>query len=66
MHAQLLRCVQLFVMLWTIACQTSLSMGLSWQEYWRGLPFPSPRDLPNQGAELNLLCLLHCRQILYQ
>ena len=38
-------------------------MGLSRQEYWSGLPFPSPEDLPTQ--ELNP-GLLHCRQILYQ
>ena len=35
----------------TIACQASLSMGFSWQEYWSGLPFPPPRDLPNPGIE---------------
>ena len=32
---------------WTVACQAPLSMGFSRQEYWRGLPFPPPRDLPN-------------------
>ena len=32
---------------WTIACQASLSMGFSRQEYWSGLPFSSPGDLPN-------------------
>ena len=47
--------------LWTIACQTPLSMGFFRPEYWRGLPFPSPGDLPNPG---NKLCLPHCRQIL--
>ena len=31
---------------WTVASQAPLSMGLSWQEYWSGLPFPSPGDLP--------------------
>ena len=31
--------------------QAPLSMGFSRQEYWSGLPFPSPRDLPNPGAE---------------
>ena len=36
---------------WTIACQAPLSMGLSRQEYWRGLPFPSPGDLPDAGIE---------------
>ena len=34
--------VQLFVAIWTVACQTPLSIGFSRQEYWNGLPFPSP------------------------
>ena len=37
------------VTLWTIAYQAPLSMGFSWQEYWSGLPFPPPGDLPNTG-----------------
>ena len=37
------------VMSWTRAHQALLSMEFSRQEYWSGLPFPSPRDLPNQG-----------------
>ena len=49
-----------FVTLWIIASQAPLSTGLSRQEYWSGLPFPSPGHLPNPGIEL-----LHCRQILY-
>ena len=36
---------------WTIACQALLSMGLSRHEYWSGLPFPSPGDLPNPAIE---------------
>ena len=36
---------------WTVASQTSLSMGFSRQEYWSGLPFPSPGDLPDPGIE---------------
>ena len=38
---------------WThgVICKTPLSMGLSSQKYWSGLPFPSPGDLPNQGIE---------------
>ena len=36
---------------WTVACQASLSMGFSRQEYWSGLPFPSPGDLLNSGTE---------------
>ena len=37
--------------LWTLACQAPLFMGFSWQEYWCGLPFPPPGDLPNPGIE---------------
>ena len=40
-----------FVTLWTIAHQAPLSMGFLRQEYWSGLPFPSPVDLPNTGIE---------------
>ena len=36
---------------WTIACQGPLSMGFSRQEYWSGLPFPSPGDLPHPGIK---------------
>ena len=36
---------------WTAACQVSLSMESSRQEYWSGLPFPSPRDVPNPGIK---------------
>ena len=36
---------------WTVAYQAPLSMGFSRQEYWSGLPFPSPGDLPNPGIE---------------
>ena len=36
---------------WTVACQASLSMEFSRQEYGNGLPFPSPGDLPNPGME---------------
>ena len=43
----MLNCVQLFAILWIVACQAPLSMGLSRQEYWSGLPFPSPGDLPD-------------------
>ena len=46
-----LSCVRLFVTPWTVACQAPLSMGFSRQEYWSGLPFPSPGDLPNPGIE---------------
>ena len=42
-----------------------LSMGFPRQESWSGLPFPSPGIFPTQGSNLHLLCLLHCRQVLY-
>ena len=35
----------------TVGCQAPLSMGFSRQEYWNGLPFPSPGDLPDPGSE---------------
>ena len=38
-------------LIWTVARQASLSMGFSRQEYWSGLPFPSPGDLPNPGVK---------------
>ena len=44
--------VQLFVTLWTVAHQTSLSMGFPRQEHWSGLPFPPPGDLPDSGIKL--------------
>ena len=43
--------VRLFATPWTEAYQAPLSMGLSRQEYWRGVPFPSPGDLPDPGIE---------------
>ena len=36
---------------WTVACQAPLSMGFPRQEYWSGLPFLSPGDLPDPGIE---------------
>ena len=36
---------------WTVACQAPLSMGVPRQEYWSGLPFPSPEDLLDPGIE---------------
>ena len=46
-----LSCVQLFATPWTVAYQAPPSMGFSRQEYWSGLPFPSPGDLPDPGIE---------------
>ena len=44
--AHMLSCVQLFVTPWTVAHQAPLSMEFSQQEYWSGLAFPTPGDLP--------------------
>ena len=52
MHAKLLQLhVQLFVTLWTVACQAPLSLGFSRQEYRCGLPCPPPGNLPDPGIE---------------
>jgi len=48
--------VLLFVTPWTVACQVPLSMGLPRQEYWSGLPFPSPGDLLEAGIEPEFSC----------
>ena len=44
---------------WLIACQTPLSMGFSMQEYGNGWPCPPSGDIPDQGSNLHLSCLLH-------
>ena len=55
----------LFVTLWTVAHQAPLSMGFSTQEYWSGLPFPSPGDILDPGKpgspalQVILYCLSH-------
>ena len=51
MKVKLLSRVRLFVTPWTVAYQASQSMGFSRHEYWNGLPFPSPEDLPNPVIE---------------
>ena len=43
--------VQLFATPWTVSHQAPQSMEFSMQEYWSGLPFPSPGDLPHPGIE---------------
>ena len=48
---KLLNPVQLFAIRWTVAYQALPSMEFSRQEYWSGLPFPSPGDLPDLGTE---------------
>ena len=47
--AQSLSCVQLFATSWAVVCP--LSMGFFRQEYWSGLPFPPPEDLPDPGIK---------------
>ena len=47
--------VWLFVTLWAVARQVPLSVGFSRQDYWSGLPFPPPGDLPNPGTECTSL-----------
>ena len=47
--------VRLFEIPWTVAHQLPLSMGFPRQEYWSGLPFPTPGDLPSQGFNPRLL-----------
>ena len=62
------KCVQLIGTLWTLACQASQSMEFSREEYWSGLPVPSPEDLPDSGIKLKSLAsparemwiLYHC------
>ena len=48
---KLVSCVQLFATPWTVAYEAPPSMGFSRQEYWSGVPLPSPGDLPNPGIE---------------
>ena len=61
--------VPLFVSPWTVASQAPLSMEIPRQEYWSGLPFPTPGDLPDTGIEpkspaLQILHHLSHQQIL--
>ena len=64
--AQSLSLVWLFATPWPVDRQAPLSMGFSWQEYWSGLPFPPPGDLPDPGIKTYVSCG-SCigRQILY-
>ena len=61
--------VQLFATPWACSLQASPFMGFSRQEYWSGLPFPSPGDLPDPGIEPRSQGpnpgLPPCRQMLY-
>ena len=51
MYVFMFNLVQLFLTPWTVACQAPLSMGFSKQDYWNGLPFPLPEDLPDPLIE---------------
>ena len=55
LYAIYMQCVLIhfvfFVTPWTVARQAPLSTGFSQQDYWSGLPCPSPGDLPNQGMK---------------
>ena len=52
-----------FAIPWTVACQSPLSMAFSRQEYWTGMPFPSPGDLPHPRIEpVLVLHLLHWQE----
>ena len=44
--------IRLFATLWTVPCQAVLTMRFPRQEYWSGLPFSPPGDIPNPGIEL--------------
>ena len=59
---KLLSPVRLYMTPWTVAYQAPLSIGFSRQEYWSGLPFAFPGDLPYPGIKAGLP---HCRQTLY-
>ena len=65
-HSHVLSCVQLFITPWTVACRSPLFMEFSRQEYWNGLPFSIPGDLPDPGVRTRVSCI-SCigRQILY-
>ena len=55
LSVQLLSHVRPFAAPWTVACQDPLPMEFSRQEYWSGVPFPTPGDLPEPGIELTCL-----------
>ena len=57
-------CVQLFVTLWTTACQAPLSVGFSRQEYWSGLPCPPPGNRPRDQTCVSYISCTG-RRVLY-
>ena len=64
-HVCVLNHVWLFATLWTVARQAPLCMGLFMEEYWSGLPLPSPGDLPSPSTEPVSSISCTWRQILY-
>ena len=48
--------VRYFATAWSVACQAPLSLGFARQEYWSGLPFSAPEDLPDTGTEPHVPC----------
>ena len=58
-HCKVLSCVWLFAAPRTAGCQAPQSMGFFRQEFWRGLPFPTPGGLPDPGIKPPTPCLLH-------
>ena len=61
--ASSLSCVQLFLVLWTVARQAPLSMEFSQEENWNGLACPPPGYLPNPWIKHKSLCLLHWQAV---
>ena len=64
-HLWLLSHVWLFAIPWTIACQVPLSLGCSRQEYWSGLQFSTPGDLPDPVIQLVSCITCISRRVLY-
>ena len=64
-NISMLSCVRFLATPWIVAFQARLSMGFPRQEYWNGLPFLPPRDLPNPRTKPEYLGLLLSRWILY-
>ena len=58
--------VRLFATPWSVAYQAPLSMGFPRQEYWSGLPFPPPGDLPHAGTEPQVSCIAGGSFIVYK
>ena len=55
--------VRLFSAPWNVACQAPLSIEFSRQEYWSGVPFPTPGDLPDPGSNPHLSPPLHWPEV---